>query len=269
MNLGPAEEFPGKKVGISRMKKDDEALDKNEAIVVQINQKSDQAETGYRQKEITESPCQQPLSKSDEPPKIIKPREQSRPRHNVADRDRPNTTNDKRAIDWGILTIQRRVEHRRQLRQKLTDKKARAKLSARALARHSSKASTLSGHSHILQKESEKSQSVPRKVQLQRASPTSDLVATNLHKEVSNPRRESRHSSEPVQFPVEPFSGRLQTLDEMIQEEIEIAMQLSITHESTLDTEENRSIRQSKDGLEVANGVKRASDGQRRFCLIL
>ncbi|KAJ8064593.1 hypothetical protein OCU04_006922 [Sclerotinia nivalis] len=272
MNLGPAEEFPGKKARIAHIKKSGEALDKDETTVVQIKQKSNQAETRNRQNEITESPWPQPLFKPDEPPKIFKLREQSRPRQNIADRDRPNSTSDKRAIDWGILTIQRRKEHQRQLKQKLTSKKARAKRSARALAKHTSKASTLSEHSHILQKVLEKSRPAPTTVQLQTASPTSDVVATNLtnlHKEGPNPRRESRHSPESVQRPLEPSTSRLQTLDEMIEEEREIARQLSIVHESALDPEENRSIRQSRDGLEVASGVKEASDGHRRFCLIL
>ncbi|CAD6439732.1 bf2446fe-2503-45dc-b20a-2c20dca5ea6b [Sclerotinia trifoliorum] len=265
----PAEEFPGKKTGISRMKKDGKAVDKDETIAVQINQGSNQAESRKRQEEITESLWSQPLSKPEEPPKIIKSRERSRSRHNIVDRNRPNTTNDKRAIDWEILTIQRRIEHQRQLKQNLLNKRARAKKAARELTKLASEASTMRDHPAKIQKNLEGALTISSTTNLQQASPKSDVAATNLHKEGPNSCRKSRHSSESVQLPVEPSSGRLQTLDEMIREEREIAMQLSITHESTLDTEENRSIRQSRDGLEVANGVNGASDEQRRFCLIL
>ncbi|KAF7874989.1 hypothetical protein EAF04_002162 [Stromatinia cepivora] len=246
----PAEEFPGERAWIARIEKDGEAPEKDETTVGKIKQKVKQAETRNRQNETIESPWPQPLFKPDEPPKIIKPREQSRPGHDIADRGRTNTT-----------------KHQRQLKQNLSNKKARAKRAARALAKHSSKAYTSSEHQKTLQKELERALLISS-TQLQHASPASGLVVTSSQTEDSNIHRESGHSSQLVQPLPASSPVRLQTLDEMIEEEREIARQLCVVHESALDPE-NRSIRQSRDGLEFANGVKGASDRQRRFCLVL
>ncbi|ESZ96069.1 hypothetical protein SBOR_3546 [Sclerotinia borealis F-4128] len=267
-SVRPTEEFPGKKAWIIRDKK----KDKDEVIVAQIKIQAKQKDTRNRQNKITISPLPQPMTNASEPPEITKPQGRSQPRQNTENRDWPKAKSDaKTAIDWGIIPIQRRKERRRQLKRSPSSKKSAAKESARVLAKHLLEASTSREQPQTLENELDRARPVLPTTQLQRASLTSDMVAMNTHEEDSDPRGESEHSSKKaiVHFAPAP-SGQLQTLDEMIEEEGEIARQLNNVHDPFLDLEENRSIRQNGDELgEVGGSIKRAPNERKRFCVVL
>lgn len=252
MRPGPTEVFPREKPRNAGCEKKGKALEKGGAAA-----HTKQEETRNRQNETTESLLPQSSSHVEQLPNMTKLGEQSLSNLNIASRDRSMTTGGGRRVDWGILAIQRRKEYRRQQKQKLLKKKT-AKGSAQVLAKYPSKVSTLGEHPLVHHKELERPRLAYSTTQLQRSHTAHKLVATSLHKEDSNPHRESRRLPEDVQLRTAPSSGRLQTLDEMIKEEAEIARKKNIERYT------------SEFGLEeVASGNNQASDWHSRFCLVL
>ncbi|KAI9646544.1 hypothetical protein NHQ30_004537 [Ciborinia camelliae] len=268
IHLGPTEEFPGEKTWMMRENKEDIAVDKDEAIAAQIRQEVNQEDARNRQNEMRESSGPQPFSNLDDILEVTDPREWSPSNQNIANRNKPKTTRKTQAIDWGIVTIQRRKEYRRQLKRGFSKKKKKKKKTAveetaRLLAKSPSATSTSTEQTQILQRgELDRAQPWYSTTHSQKASSTSYFAAKNTY-------RESQHSSEAVQHPRAPPS-QLQTLDEMIEEEREIARKFGISHGSFLDREEGISMHQSRDGLgEVGSEITRAANGKNPFCVVL
>ncbi|TGO50183.1 hypothetical protein BCON_0189g00070 [Botryotinia convoluta] len=265
----PAEEFPGENEHVLLDKKEGKAAKKNETIAGKIKQGIKQADTRNQQNEAAELAPQHNIPISDKPVKTINSREGSRPKQNAVTRGRTRAMSDTRAIDWGILTIQRRKEQRRKLKHNLSSKEQAAEASARVLSNHNSKASILSEHPQILQEGLKEAQSASLTTQLQSGLSAASVAATTAHKDLKT-WEDSRHSSEIAQdLQLNPSSNRLQTLDEMIEEEKEIANQLRSVRASCPSPEENRKIWQGGDGLGAADGGIKEASNESRFCVIL
>ncbi|TGO80011.1 hypothetical protein BELL_0017g00260 [Botrytis elliptica] len=226
----PDEEFPRENAHVLLGKEEGKATKKSESIAGKIKQGNKQDDTQSRQNEAAELAPQHKISNTNKSVKTTNFRQGSRPKQNAVTRGRTKALGDTKGIDLGILTIQRRKEYRRKLKQNLSSKKQTAEASARALSKRDSKASVLSENSHILQGGLEKAQSASLSTQLQ--SRSSEAAATTARKDSnplgeSKPLEDSRHSSEIAQdLQLNHSSNRLQTLDEMIEEEKEIASQL-------------------------------------------
>ncbi|KAF7955288.1 uncharacterized protein EAE97_000547 [Botrytis byssoidea] len=264
----PDQEFPNEHVLLN--KKEGKATKQTESIAGEVEHDNRKEATRSRQNEAAELVSQHNPSNSDKTVKITNFREGSRPKQNAVTRGRTKAMKDTKAIDWGIFTIQRRKEHRRKLKQYLSSKKQAAEASARALSKHSSKPSILSEHPHISQEGLEKAQSAPLSTQLQSALSVAGVAATTAHKD-SNPLKDSQHSSEIAQdLQLNPSSNRLQKLDEMIEEEKEIANQLlRCVRASCPSPEENRKICQRGNELEAPDGGIKEASNDNRFCVIL
>ncbi|TGO30986.1 hypothetical protein BPAE_0002g00780 [Botrytis paeoniae] len=248
----PDEEFPRENAHIFVDNKDGIAMEENKNIAGQVKQGIKQADTRNQQNEVSEVALQHNISNSDKPVKTTNFREGSRPKQNA-----------------GILTMQRRKEHRRKLKQDLSSKKQAAEALARVLSNHTSKASILSEHPQISQEGSKKAQSASLTTQLQSELSVAGVAATTAHKD-SKPLEDSRHSSEVAQdLQLNPSSNRLQTLDEMIEGEKEIASQLRSLRASCPSPEKNRKICQGGDALGAADGGIKEASNDSRFCVIL
>ncbi|KAF7919964.1 uncharacterized protein EAE98_009198 [Botrytis deweyae] len=269
----PDEEFPRENAHVLLGKEEGKATKKSESIAGKIKQGNKQDDTQSRQNEAAELAPQHKISNTNKPVKTTNFREGSRPKQNAVTRGRTKALGDTKGIDLGILTIQRRKEYRRKLKQNLSSKKQTAEASARALSKRDSKASVLSENSHILQGGLEKAQSASLSTQLQ--SRSSEAAATTAHKDPnplgeSKPLEDSRHSSEIAQdLQLNHSSNRLQTLDEMIEEEKEIASQLRCVRVSCPSPEENRKICQGGDDLGAGDGRIKEAANDSRFCVII
>ncbi|KAM0144197.1 hypothetical protein ACHAO1_000478 [Botrytis cinerea] len=265
----PAEEFPREKAHNLLNRKEGKATKRNESVAGQTNQGIKQGDTQTAQNEAAELAPQHNIPNSDKPAKITNSREGSRSKQRVANRDRAKSMSGTKAIDWGIVTVQRRKEYRRKLKRNLSSKKQAAEASARVLSKHNSKASILNEHSQILQEGLKKAQSASLTTQLQSGLPEAGVAATIAYKD-SKPLGESRPSSEMAQdFQLHPSSDRLQTLDEMIEEEREIASQLRCVRASCPSPEESRKTYQNYDRSDtVESGTKEVSNDS-RFCVVL
>ncbi|TGO51607.1 hypothetical protein BOTNAR_0350g00020 [Botryotinia narcissicola] len=270
MTSGPDQEFPRENAHVLLNKKEGKATKQNKSIAGEIEHDNRQEATRSRQNEAAELVLQHNISNSDKTVKTTNFREGSRQKQNAITRGRTKAMKDTKAIDWGILTIQRRKELRMKLKQNLSSKKQAAEASARALSKHSSKASILSEHPHISQEGLEKAQSAPLSTQLQSELSVAGVAATTAHKD-SKPLEDSQHSSEIAQdLQLNPSSNRLQTLDEMIEEEKEIASQLlRCVRASCPSPEENRKICQRGNELEAADGGIKEASNDNRFCVML
>ncbi|TGO86314.1 hypothetical protein BPOR_0314g00090 [Botrytis porri] len=253
MTSGPDEEFPGE----------------NEYIAGQIKQSIEQADTRSEQIEASEVAPQHSISNSDIPAKTTISREGSRPKQSVATRGRTKAKGDTKSIDWGIVTIQRRKEYRRKLKRSLSSKKQAAEASARVLSNHNSKASVLGERPHLLQQGLKKAQLASFTTQLESELSVAGVSATTAHKD-SSLLGESPHSSRLGQdLQLNPSSNRLQTLDEMIEEEKEIASQLRYMRASCPSPEENRKGYQNDDRSEAVESGSKEAPNESRFCVVL
>ncbi|KAF7904258.1 hypothetical protein EAF00_001592 [Botryotinia globosa] len=266
----PDQEFPRENAHVLLNKKEGKATKQNESIAGGMEHNNKQEDARSRQNEAAEMISQHSISNSDKTVKTTNFREGSRPRQNAVTRGRTKAMRDTKAIDWDILTIQRRKEHRRKLKQNLSSKKQAAEASARALSKHSSKASIPSEHPHISQEGVEKAQSASLSTQLQSELSVAGVAATTAHKD-STPLEDSQHSSEIAEdLQLNPSSNRLQTLDEMIEEEKEIASQLiRCVRASCPSPEENRKICQGGNELGAADGGIKEVSNENGFCVIL
>lgn len=269
MTSGPNEEFPRENAHVLLDKKEGKTTNKSESVAGQIKHGNKKEDTRSRQIEAAELAPQHNTFNSDEPVKTTNFRDGSRPKQNAVTKGRTKAMSDIRTIDWGILTIQRRKEHRRKLKQNLSSKKQAAEASARTLFKHNSKACTLSEHPHMSQEGLEKARLASLSMQLQSELSVAGVAATTAQKD-SNPLEDSQHSSEITQdVQLNPSSNRLQTLEEMIEEEKEIARQLRSVRASCPSPEENRKICQGGDELVAADGEIKEASTDNRFCVIL
>ncbi|TGO38341.1 hypothetical protein BHYA_0077g00450 [Botrytis hyacinthi] len=266
----PDEEFPRENAYVLLDRKEGKATTKNESVAGQIKQSNKQEYTRSRHNEAAELAPQHNISNSDKTVETTNFREDSRPKQNAVTRGRIKAMRDTKAIDWGILTIQRRKEPRRKLKQNLSSKKQAAEASARALSKHTSRASILNEHPHISQEGLEQAQPAPLSTQLQSELSVAGVAATTAHKD-SKPLEDSRHSSEIARdLQLNLSSNRLQTLDEMIEEEREIASQLiRCVRASCPSPEEDRKIYRRGDELGAADGGIKEASNDNRFCVIL
>ncbi|KAF7957627.1 hypothetical protein EAE96_003201 [Botrytis aclada] len=264
----PDEGFPGENAHTLLDKKEGKATKKNERITGQLKKCIKQAGTRSQQNETSEVAPQHNNSNSDKPVKTTNYRKGPRPKQDAITRGRAKAMSDTKSIDWGIITIQRRKEYRRKLKQNLSSKKQAAEASARALSNHTLKASILSERPQTLQEGLKKAQSSTLTTQLQSGLSVAGVAAT-AHKD-SKPLGESRHLSEIAQYlQMNPASHRLQTLDEMIEEEKEVASRLRSVRASCPNPEENRKLSQGGDGVGAADGGIKEASNDSRFCVIL
>lgn len=269
MTSGPAEEFPREKAHILLNNKEGKATKRNESVAGQTNQGFKQGDTQTARNEAAELAPQHNIPNSDKPAKITNSTEGSRSKQKVKNRGRAKSMSGTKAIDWGIVTVQRRKEYRRKLKRNLSSKKQTAEALARVSSKHSSKVSILNEHSQVLQEGLKRAQSASLTPQLQSGLPAAGVAATTAYKD-SKQLGESRPSSEKAQdFQLNPSSDRLQTLDEMIEEERETASQPRCLRASCPSPEESRKKYQNYDRSEtIESGTKEVSNDS-RFCVVL